>query len=421
MNQTQLNVVEAKNLLKYTIQNNIHLQSVGKKPIAISLVGDAGLGKTSLCKQIGKEVGLEPIVVSLSQLDELGDLLGFPLRQFQLCKENVPQKIVTPTTELKDGKITIVDVVSYSSVTETECLWIDEPAVPEYIKQGYNFTGDKRMVHAEPEWIAGKTEGILLILDDYSRAQQRFLQAIMELIQNQEYMTWKLPMGSSIVLTSNPDNGNYHVEAQDLAQTSRAISFELKADVNCWAQWAEEDGIDSRGINFMLMHPEILSEKVNPRAITNFLNAISSIETFSDELSLIQIIGEGSVGVETATLFTLFIHNKLDKLIHPKDILFHENESYIIGQIRSIIGTKEKFRADIAGTLAIRIVNYSIYCAKENSISKDTLQRIERLVTEEDLFSDDLNYMIVRGLLEGNKVKFSPIMTNTQVIKMAAK
>lgn len=411
MNQSQLTVTEAKNLLKYTVENNKYLQSIDKKPISISLVGDAGLGKTSLCKQVAKELNMTPVLVSLSQLDEIGDLLGFPLRQFQLCKTIV----AGPKTKLENGKLVIVDS------QEQECLWIDEPAVPEYIKQGYNFTGEKRTVHAEPEWIAGKTEGILLILDDYSRAQQRFLQAIMELVQNQEYMTWKLPMGSSIVLTSNPDNGSYHVEAQDLAQTSRAISFELKSDLQCWAQWAEEDGIDSRGINFMLMNPEILTEKVNPRSITNFLNAISLIKDFSSELGLIQLIGEGSVGTETATLFTLFINNKLDKLVHPKDILFHSNEAHIIGEIRSAVGIGDKFRADIAGTIAMRVINYAVYYAKENSVSKDVISRIERLVTEKDLFSDDLNYMIIRGLLDGNKVKFSPFMRNAEVIKIAAK
>ena len=290
MNQAKLNVKEAKDLLKYTINNNKHLQSLDKKPISISLIGDAGLGKTSLCKQVAKEVGLVPILISLSQLDELGDLLGFPVRQFQLCK------------------------VAQSPAVPEHCLWIDEPAVEEYIKQGYNFTGEKRMVHAEPEWIAGRKEGILLILDDYSRAQPRFLQAIMELVQNQEYMTWKLPMGSSVVLTSNPDNGSYHVEAQDLAQTSRAISFELKSDVACWAEWAEKDGVDGRGINFILLHEELVTEKVNPRSITNFFNAISSISDFEQELPLIQTIAEGSIGPEAGTMFTMFVNNKLDKI-----------------------------------------------------------------------------------------------------------
>src|ERR1035437_2293517 len=311
MNQTKLTVKEAKDLLKYTIKNNIHLQTLGKKPVAISFIGDAGLGKTSLCKQVAKEVDLIPILLSLSQLDELGDLLGFPVRQFQLCKGTGESK---------------------------ECLWIDEPAVEEYIKQNYQFTGEKRMVHAEPEWIAGKTEGLCLILDDYSRAQPRFLQAIMELVQNQEYMSWRLPQGSTVVLTSNPDNGQYHVEAQDLAQTSRAISYELKSDIECWAQWAETEGIIGLGINFMLLHPELLTEKCNPRSITNFFNAISSIKDLEAELPLVQLIAEGSVGPEVGTMFTMFVNNKLHLLVSPKQILTHKDWSHIKGLLTECIG-----------------------------------------------------------------------------------
>jgi hypothetical protein len=234
---------------------------------------------------VAKEVELEPIFLSLSQLDELGDMLGIPSRQFQLCK------------------------------TPGECLWIDESAIDQYIKQGYTFTGEKKMVYSEPEWIAGKKKGVLLIMDDVTRAQPRFLQAIMELIQNQEYMTWKLPLGSTIVTTENPDNGSYHVESQDLAMVSRRICFELKADVQAWAEWAEREGVDSRCINFILLHEELVTEKVNPRSITNFFNAISSISDFEQELPLIQTIAEGSIGPEAGTMFTMFVNNKLDKFV----------------------------------------------------------------------------------------------------------
>ena len=42
------------------------------------------------------------------------------------------------------------------------------------------------------------------------------------------------------------------------------------------------------------------------------------------------MIGEGSVGDAFASMFTTFINNKLDKLVTPKDLLTHDNESYIL-------------------------------------------------------------------------------------------
>lgn len=43
-------------------------------------------------------------------------------------------------------------------------------------------------------------------------------QAVMELIYKQEYISWKLPPNTHIVLTSNPDNGEYNVTSTDEAQ-----------------------------------------------------------------------------------------------------------------------------------------------------------------------------------------------------------
>jgi hypothetical protein len=40
----------------------------------------------------------------------------------------------------------------------------------------------------------------------------------MQLIVAQETLSWSLPKGSSVVLTSNPDDGDYMVTAADDAQ-----------------------------------------------------------------------------------------------------------------------------------------------------------------------------------------------------------
>ena len=40
-----------------------------------------------------------------------------------------------------------------------------------------------------------------------------------------------------------------------------------------------------------------------------------------NNLSLIQMIGEGSVGDAFASMFTTFINNKLDKLVTPKGFI----------------------------------------------------------------------------------------------------
>jgi hypothetical protein len=389
MSQVQLNLDELKDFVKYMVTNNQHIQSIGKVPVAINVEGDAGLGKTSSVKQLASELNMDIIRLNLAEFEELGDLVGFPVKEFEISNA--------------EGKTT----------------WINEHQIDAAMKKGYKVI-NKRMSHAAPEWIQGRKEGGFLILDDYTRADHRFMQATMTLIDEQAYASWKLPKNWHILLTTNPDNGDYNVTSLDVAQKTRFISTEVKFDVNIWAKWAEKAQIDSRGINFLLMNPELVSQRINPRMITTFFNSISSIQDFSKNLPIIQMIGEGSVGNDFASMFTMFINNKLDKIIGPKDI-FEKDEQYVLNTLKSAIGEGDDFRADLSSVVATRIVNYGLTHAEKNPITKVMTDRIIKLTTDCDSFTDDLRYYIIKELINGNKVKFAPLMMNANVVKMSVK
>ncbi|WP_353086646.1 hypothetical protein, partial [Flavobacterium sp.] len=74
----------------------------------------------------------------------------------------------------------------------------------------------------------------------------RFIQAVMELIDRGEYVSWKMPQNWTIVLTSNPDNGDYSVNTVDPAQRTRYLTVEMSFNHKEWATWAEFNNIDSR-------------------------------------------------------------------------------------------------------------------------------------------------------------------------------
>ena len=144
-----------------------------------------------------------------------------------------------------------------TTITKKVGMWVDELAVQEYLKNGYKMTGKNRMSYCAPEWIADAKEGGILLLDDWNRADTRFIQAVMELIDRQTYISWTLPKDWHIMLTANPDNGDYMVNSVDSAQKTRYVTANLKFDVNVWAQWAEGAGIDTRCINFLLTTPGV--------------------------------------------------------------------------------------------------------------------------------------------------------------------
>jgi nucleoside-triphosphatase THEP1 len=387
MNTVQLNAEELKGFIRHMVNNNQHIQAQGKVPVAVNIEGDAGLGKTSTILQLGKELGMDVVKLNLSQIEELGDLVGFPVKEFLVRNQEGKQR------------------------------WITEAQVSGALKAGYT-VADKRMSHAAPEWIQGKGEGGFLILDDYTRADHRFMQATMEILDRQEYVSWKLPKNWHVILTSNPDNGDYNVTSLDVAQKTRFISVEMKYDVAVWAKWAETAGIDGRCINFMLMHPELVTQRVNPRAITTFFNAISSIPKFEEQLPLIQMIGEGSVGADFSSMFTMFINNKLDKIISPEDILT-KDEAYVKGAIVASVGQGDDFRADLSSVIATRVINYALTVADKGGVPQAMIDRLAKLTTEFDGFTNDLRYYMVKEIVNGNKVKFAKLMQDTNVVKMA--
>ena len=420
MAQVNLNIDELKGFVNHIVKNNRFLQEGGKNPVAVEVVGESGIGKTTAVLQLAKENNLNFVKLNLAQIEELGDLVGFPVRQFQMYKEKQVAKKIDDLSYTAAQKAAAAAQVSNAAVTKKVGQWVDELAVEEYLRQGWKMTGKNRMSYCAPEWIADKKEGGVLLLDDWNRADVRFIQAVMELVDRQQYISWSLPKDWHIILTSNPDNGDYMVNSIDSAQKTRYITANLKFDVEVWARWAEEEGIDTRCINFLLLHPELVTQETNARSITAFFNAISSFESFEDNLSMIQMIGEGSVGDAFASMFTTFINNKLDKLVTPKDLLTHDNEQYILGELRGCVGKDDNYRADIASTLATRLANYSVVYSKENTVSQKITDRLIALCTK-DYFTDDLKYLVVRTIFNGNKSKFNKMMMNPEIIKMTVK
>lgn len=422
MAQVNLNVTELKGFVNHIIGNNRYLQENGKSPVSVEVVGESGIGKTSTVVELAKDNNLNFVKLNLAQIEELGDLVGFPVRQFQMYKEKtVPAKKIDDISYTAAQRAAAsTDLANLKTTTRKIGQWVDELAVQEYLKNGYKMTGKNRMSYCAPEWIADKKEGGILLLDDWNRADTRFIQAVMELIDRQTYISWTLPKDWHIILTANPDNGDYMVNSVDSAQKTRYVTANLKFDVNVWAQWAEGAGIDTRCINFLLLHPELVTQETNARSITTFFNAISSFDNFEDNLSMIQMIGEGSVGDAFASMFTTFINNKLDKLVTPKDLLTHDNEQYILGELRGCIGQDDSYRADIASTLATRLGNYSVVYSKDNTVSQKITDRLISLCTK-DYFTNDLKYLIVRTIFNGNKSKFNKMMMNPEIIKMTMK
>jgi hypothetical protein len=59
--------------------------------------------------------------------------------------------------------------------------------------------------------------------------------------------------------------------------------------------------------------------------------------------------------------------------------------------------------------------------AADHSVSDTMINRLVKLTTDCDAFTNDLKYYMVKEILAGNKPKFARLMQNPLVVKMAVK
>lgn len=169
MKQIEINASELKDVLTHLIKNNQEIQKEGKNPIAINVEGESGIGKTSAIMQLAEELEMDFEKINLSEMEEVGELAGFPIKEYEIKRDE-------------------------------NTKWIPESMLPLYVKAKWIPTTNSRMSYAQPEWIVGKEKPMILFLDDFSRANHMFMQAIMEVCDRQEFVSWKLPAGSTVVL-----------------------------------------------------------------------------------------------------------------------------------------------------------------------------------------------------------------------------
>ena len=295
-------------------------------------------------------------------------------------------------------------------------MWVAEKVVDRYIHMGYTLcpTCLPRMSYAVPAWVPQNSEQEhILFLDDFSRANPLFMQAIMSLVQFGEYVSWKLPKKCHLVLSSNPDTSDYNVTGLDLAQATRMITLQMEFDLNQFANWMEKQNMRSELINFPLLVPEMFTRKnngqtvntVNARSYTMFANAISSLPNFDSDKSLemICMIAKGCFGDDWVSgQFVQFIHNKLDKLIDPKDMLNGEWKT-VKERLEQNIYKENKYQAAIASTLTVRFTNYVENYFNSSTDKKKSEKVIDRIIelctdTDKTLLTEDLIYKMVKGL-----------------------
>lgn len=150
MKETTYKPNETYAVLKRVITANDTIMAQGGIPVALSLVGTPGLGKTTICRELAKDLGRGFYKLNLAQLTEPSELVGYYSKEYQVIKGE-------------------------------DVRWVTENLLPRSSEAGYKYANVSRTSPCPPDWVTELKEGSLLLLDDYSRGNSLFSQAVMEL------------------------------------------------------------------------------------------------------------------------------------------------------------------------------------------------------------------------------------------------
>lgn len=335
--------------------------------------GPAGIAKTSMFKQL-ETVGIEidgelvfpkVIHVALAQIEEAGDLTGLPIVQ-----NNDQAEAIT-------------------NYAPPQWWPTDEDA-------------------KDPK--TGKERPVILLIDDFNRADPRILKAIMQLLQDYGTNTRSLPPSTTIGLTGNPPTGDddteYMVNEIDKAILTRMLHISMKFNKTDWGVWAERTGVDPRVQSFVFAYEEMCNgttgERTNPRSITQFANLISTFKDLKANEEMVMICAKSCLDDAVANAFWKFAIGDMQLLVEPAEILSSwktaEKKLESLKKRKSGKDGESKLRADIIGIIADRMYVYLMQPELAGKLEKKEYEGFLQFIKRTDLIPEDCMYTLLRRL-----------------------
>ncbi len=356
---TKVNATELSRFIHHIFQTNQILEGEGKRKSPICIWGRHGIGKTEIVENLARQNGYQYAYIAPAQFEEMGDLVGMPA------------------------------------------------------------IAGERTVFRAPAWVPDAPGPGILLIDDVNRADERILRGIMQLLQNHELISWQLPPQWQIILTANPDGGDYSVTPMDDAMLTRMLHVTLEFDLKTWVQWAEQNEVDARGINFVLLYPEIITgQRTTPRTLVQFFEAIKSIKDLSANLGLVRILADSCLDEQSATAFISFVNHNLSELITPEQICNAQDfEKEVFLPFQKMV-VKQPIRVDIIAALCTRLANYLLQDAQ--LLSPAQLNNLKAFL-KIDFIPNDIRFTLLKDLTTGGQASLKGLLADVELGRLLLK
>ncbi|MDU7788138.1 MAG: AAA family ATPase [Veillonella sp.] len=310
------------------------------------LVGETGIGKTSLATRVAEVHDWELVTIDGNLLKE-GEIGGLP---------------------------------TVETVTHTD---------------GHGNTRDVKTtvyaVHHTLEHVAqavDKGRQVLLFIDEINRAEHAVQQELMNLILNREINGFSLSDQVRIIAAMNPeDSFDYQTIDMDPAQQNRFVWLYMNADYMQWIDWAIGAGIEEKVIEFISSYPEYLNQRheddidATPRSferVSGLYRIYKNQEGTSYSRDVFMNVIRGNVGKLIAEAFVNFIESDQESptrlYVAAKNMLHRLNRNSNAQEVHHFV----EFLTLYPGDLRVAVMKDL----------RNTYERVYAYAIEDDLFVD---------------------------------
>ncbi|WP_061994943.1 ATP-binding protein [Clostridium sp. ATCC 25772] len=340
------------------------------------IVGQSGIGKTALAKELANKNNWSMFIIDGNLLKE-GEIGGLPtVDEYKYLDENKLEHIEKRTVYAVHTKL-------------------------QQIQQAIN---------------SGKE--VLLFIDEINRCEHTVQQELMNLILNKEINGYNLHESVKLLAAMNPsskyeDDFDYQVIDMDPAQENRFVWLEMESNVENWIQWAINNKLEEKVIEFISTFPEYLHSsksseriKATPRSFERVSKSykLYKEESYRIPKKIFFNILKGNVGSEIAQEFMAFIESSTLPLITYKEVFDEESLSEdVIFRLKKESHTR----------LYLTIKNILI-SMENNEISSEKIQRLVEFI---GYYPVDLKIGIMKDIKGQYKNIYKECLKNNNFIE----
>lgn len=332
--------------------------ATGEVPL---IVGESGIGKTVLAKDIANKNNWSFIVIDGNLLKE-GEIGGLPTIESYTRMNHHGANVEKKTTV---------------------------------------YAVHHKLREIDEEIAKGNT--VLLFIDEINRCEHTVQQELMNLILNREINGYKLHEGVKIVAAMNPSSKygadfDYQVVDMDVAQENRFVWLHMEPDYMQWLDWAIGAGIEPKVIEFISTFPEYLHKnneddiRATPRSYERISGIYKIYKQQKDSIprSVFLNVIRGNVGKLIAEEFVNFVESDYNALLSYEDVFsgnaLHES-------VRETIKNESHTRLYLAAKNILKHLEATI-----KNGDHDTSYTIDRLIEFLKLYPVDLMIGIMKDM-----------------------